>query len=227
MLLWFIPQLINKKNGGNKAKKKRIIEIGIKCPTKTNQKRSRKRRKPRFTEDLSEKDEFSGNEEEEEIKRLQENKESKKEKENEKENVNEKTKNRLKEDRNNEKVDLNGKIGGVNNKSKSGDVGLVRCIYQGDQPLDKLPEFYEFRLKRCTPLIFKDIKFFKQWTSVERTPKIMDYVFNQMNLKELGKVEEKLKRSRLWVCVSKWIFKEITKMRTNRIAAFHNCVKSK
>ena len=74
--------------------------------------------------------------------------------------------------------------------------------------------------------MFKDIKFFSSWTVVDRTPKVMEYLFHQLGWRDKDDIEQRMKRTQLWVCLTKWVFKEVTKMRSNRIAAFHNMVKS-
>ena len=97
--------------------------------------------------------------------------------------------------------------------------------YNNDKPLEKVPDHLVLKLKQCVPLMFKDIKFFRSWNSVEDAPKVMDYMFHQIGLKNKDSLDERLKRSRLWVCLSKWLYKEISKMRTNKIASFHHMTK--
>ena len=46
-------------------------------------------------------------------------------------------------------------------------------------------------------------------------------------MKNKDNIEEGKKQAQLWICMTKWLFKEISKMRSNKIAAFHNMVKSK
>ena len=55
---------------------------------------------------------------------------------------------------------------------------------------------------------------------------VMDFMFRQIGVGNENS-EDKQLRSRVWVCLSKWLFKEISKKRTNTIASFHNTVKSK
>ena len=93
--------------------------------------------------------------------------------------------------------------------------------------MEKVPDHLELKLKPCVHLMFKDIKFFSHWWMVDRTPKVMDYMFHQIGWKDKDNMEEGRKRALLWICLEKWLFKEISKMRSNRIAAFHNTVKSK
>ena len=60
-----------------------------------------------------------------------------------------------------------------------------------------------------------------------KIPEVMDYIFHQLNLKNKDDWKEKTKQAILWECICKWVFKEMTKIRTNKIATFHKVVKSK
>ena len=99
--------------------------------------------------------------------------------------------------------------------------------YHDDRPFETIPDYIEIKLKPCVHLMFKDIKFFASWNKVDRTPKVMDYMFHQIGWRDKDDMEQKAKRSQLWVCLMKWIFREVSKMRSNKIAAYHNMVKSK
>ena len=99
--------------------------------------------------------------------------------------------------------------------------------YHDDRPFETIPDYIEIKLKPCVHLMFKDIKFFASWCSVNKTPKVMDYMFHQIGWRDKDDMEQKAKRSQLWVCLMKWIFREVSKMRSNKIAAYHNMVKSK
>ena len=103
----------------------------------------------------------------------------------------------------------------------------VKSKFENDKPLENLPDHVELKLKPCVSLMFKDIKFFSSWWTVDKTPKVMDYMFHRIGLKNKDDIEEGKKRAQLWICMTKWLFKEISKMRSNKIAAFHNMVKSK
>ena len=104
---------------------------------------------------------------------------------------------------------------------------MVNSFFMEDKPLVNVPPNVEAKLKLCVPIMFRDIKFFKSWRSVDSVLKVMDYIFHQLHLKNKDDWKEKTKQAILWECICKWVFKEMTKIRTNKIATFHNIVKSK
>ena len=96
-----------------------------------------------------------------------------------------------------------------------------------DKPYDVLPNWVEGRLKICVVDLFQDIKYFRDSKSVDRTPYLMDYIFKSLHLDDNDSISQKSMRSKLWVLLCKWIWKEINKMRSNKITCFYSIVKSK
>ena len=63
--------------------------------------------------------------------------------------------------------------------------------FKDDKPYDELPNWVESRLKICVVDLFRDIKFFRDSKSVDRTPHLMDYIFKSLHLDDNDSISQK------------------------------------
>ena len=98
--------------------------------------------------------------------------------------------------------------------------------YTKDKPYLNLPPEMEARLRLGMPKLFSCIKFFESWEKVDAAPSVMPYVFEELGL-EKNQETHKTARARLWMCLCRFVFKEVAKLRSKKIATFHNVVKHK
>ena len=100
--------------------------------------------------------------------------------------------------------------------------------YIEDKPYkDDLPPAIEGRMKTSVNDIFKDVKFFHTSSSVDSTPSLMDYVFKSIGLDNVDDPAQKLARAKLWNVLCHKIWREINKLRSNKITTFYSLLKSK
>ena len=92
---------------------------------------------------------------------------------------------------------------------------------------DDLPFAVEARVKTSVNDIFKDVKFFHNSSSVDSTPSLMDYVFKSIGLDNVDAPEQKLARAKLWNVLCHRIWREINKLKSNKITTFYSLLKSK
>ena len=74
--------------------------------------------------------------------------------------------------------------------------------------------------------LFKNVKFLDGFESVWKK-QILDYMFRHLDLTDKNDAVQKGKRSKLWNAICKWVWQEINKLRSNRIASFYGLIKSK